>query len=234
MRNRRFLSVSSLAACGTAIVLLAGCAPSTQITQWEMNEPAHATTMTDHVGSGMNGAVGTEVGTGEVADGHTTYGFGYVPNLTTVHPQHLVVVKNDNRLNPGTSDFVIGTTFRFNVSGTNVLQKGQAETPGGYYKVETHEGHVTCFFEGSSGASSVVSPGIYHDYKFHSYRCERKAAFGVRLSIDGTVVGTNPKQPGTISNNQPFVVGGKYACNQTTVECDYFTGQIDRVALAHA
>jgi hypothetical protein len=234
MLNRRVLTSSASALCGVvALVVLSACTPSNQITQWEMNEPAGSTVMHDTGGSNLNGRIGSEVHVGVVDHGRTGYDETFVINGTTVHPGKLIVVPNDNRLNPGTSDFVIGTTFRFGVSGTNVAQKGQAGTPGGYMKVETHDGRVTCFFEGSSGISSVVSPLMYHDNVFHSYRCERKAAFGVRLSVDGAVVGTNPKQPGNISNTAPFVIGGKYACDQTTVECDYFSGMIDRVAVSH-
>jgi hypothetical protein len=200
-----------------------------------MNEPAGATTMQDSSGSNLNGTIGSAVQVGTVSAGRTGYNFpwgGVGPR--TVNPNKLVTV-NDTRLNPGTTDFVIATTFSHWVTGTNVLQKGQAGTPGGYYKIETHEGHVTCFFEGSTGViSSVVSPNTYNDKAFHTYRCERTAAFGVRLSVDGVVVGTNPKQPGSIANNSPFTIGGKYACDQTTVECDYFSGVIDRVAVAHA
>jgi hypothetical protein len=236
VRNRRLLSVSSSAFCAAVVLMvLAGCTPatSTQLSKWEMNEPAGSRTMTDSSPTKMNGTVGSAVQTGYVSSGRTGYNFpwpGLVPR--TVNRNKLVVV-NDSRLNPGAGDFVIATTFSHWVTGTNVLQKGQAGLPGGYYKIETHEGHVTCFFEGSTGViSSVVSPKTYNDKAFHTYRCERKAAFGVRLTIDNVVVGTNPKQPGTIANNSPFVIGGKYYCDQTTVECDYFSGVIDRVAVA--
>jgi hypothetical protein len=237
MGKRRLLSLASFALVGAVMIpALTGCAASTQITQWEMNEPVGATVMKDTSGSGINGAIGNEVQVGSVREGRTGYGAPWVGNGpgATVHRGKLVVV-NDSRLNPGTQDYVVATTFRHVITGTNVLQKGQAGLPGGYFKIETHLGHVTCFFEGANGViSSVVSPKTYNDNVFHAYRCERKAAFGVRLSVDNVVVGTNPKQPGNISNNQPFVIGGKYACDQTTVECDYFSGMIDRVAVARA
>jgi hypothetical protein len=233
--NRRIVTTSALALTSVvALPLLTACAP-TQITQWEMNEAPGATVMRDTSGSNINGHIGSEVRVGTVEQGRTGYGESYVVNGNggSVHPGKLLVVPNDNRLNPGTSNYVIGATFRFDVSGTNVAQKGQAETPGGYVKLETHEGHVSCVFQGSASVSAVVSPGTYQGNLFHSYRCERNAAFGVRLSVDGAVVGTNPKQPGNISNTWPFVIGGKYMCNQTTVQCDYFSGMIDRVAVSH-
>lgn len=236
MRNRRRLSILSLALAGAMIPALTSCAASTQITQWEMNEASGAKVMVDRTANKINGAIGNEVQVGSVREGRTGYGAPYVGNgpSATVHRGKLVVV-NDSRLNPGTGDYVIGATFRHVLTNTNVVQKGQAGLIGGYVKIESHQGHVVCFFEGSTGViSSVTSPKTYNDNVFHAYRCERKAAFGVRLSVDGVVVGTNAKQPGNISNNQPFVIGGKYQCDQKTVECDYFSGMIDRVAVARA
>jgi hypothetical protein len=36
---------------------------------------------------------------------------------------------------------------------------------------------------------------------------------------------------GRIANSYPFTIGGKFRCNQTTVTCDYFSGDVDYVTV---
>ena len=51
------------------------------------------------------------------------------------------------------------------------------------------------------------------------------------MTVDGTVVARLTGPTGSISNNWPLSIGGKYDCDQINVTCDYFAGDVDWVRI---
>ncbi len=51
----------------------------------------------------------------------------------------------------------------------------------------------------------------------------------VELWVDGVRVGRNTGPTGSIHNSHPLSVGGKQKCNQVSVGCDYFSGEVDSI-----
>lgn len=220
------------ALAGTAGAALPASAASAPVAVWQMDEPAGATVMADSSGHGINGAIGSEVQTHTVSGSHVGYAFPYLKNgVAPTHPQHLVRVPADNRLNPGTGNYSVTMTLKFKpaANGGNVLQKGQASSPGGYFKLEIDRGGVSCLFRGASG-SGAVGTGTINDGAFHTIRCARTAT-AVTMTVDGRQTATRAVKTGSISNAAVLTIGGKPSCNQTTVQCDYFSGTIDAVQI---
>lgn len=202
------------------------------VARWEMNEGGGAATMQDSSGHGINGRVGSDVQTHSVFAGRTGYTFPFLKNgVPPTHPGHLVTVPADDRLNPGTGDYSVSITLRIqaNANGGNIMQKGQASSPGGYFKLEVHHGVVSCLFRGRSG-SAAVGTGVIDNNAWHSLTCSRTAG-AVQMTVDGRVTATKRTATGSISNAAPLTIGGKSSCNQRTVQCDYFAGSIDRVQI---
>jgi len=206
---------------------------ATTVASWEMNEGAGATTMADSSGHGISGRIGGDVLTHSVSGGRTGYTFPFLKNgVPPTHPGHLVTVPADSQLNPGTGNFSVTMTLRFKpaANGGNVMQKGQASSPGGYFKLEVDRGGISCLFRGTSG-SAAVGTGTMSNDAFHTLTCSRTAT-AVTMTVDGRVTATRRTATGSISNSAALTIGGKSSCNQRTVQCDYFSGSIDRVQIS--
>jgi hypothetical protein len=198
-----------------------------------MNEPAGSTTMVDTSGNGINGAIGAHVRVGTaLLGGGTGYRFPWIkPNTPPADPEHLVVVRHDARLNPGTGDFAVELRLRTTQSFGNVIQKGQAGSAGGYWKFQQPSGKVSCLFRGSLGRSAASSgTKLINDGAWHTVRCERTSS-SVIMKVDGVVTGRNFNPTGSIANTKPLVIGGKFNCDQVNITCDYFVGDIDYVKI---
>src|SRR5690606_28828911 len=94
-----------------------------------------------------------------------------------------------------------------------------------YWKMDATEGTVNCLFRSETGSVGVGSGRDLMDGEWHSVRCERTAA-GVTMEVDGEVVDDRKGETGHISNDMQLTIGGKSACDQVTVGCDYFSGEI--------
>jgi hypothetical protein len=201
------------------------------IADWEMNEPPGATTMTDSSGSGLNGSIGSAVVTGVVTDGAVGYRWPSENRWNTAHPERLITV-NSSSLNPGTADFTVIMRFYTGSTGDqNIIQKGQAKTSGGMWKIPLFGGKVGCNFLGVAHRSAVWSNQIVADNKWHTIRCDRRTT-GVTLTLDGGTPKTNHNWTGSISNTWPLAIGGKPKCDGgVTVGCDYFVGRIDSIVV---
>jgi hypothetical protein len=142
-----------------------------------------------------------------------------------------VTVGADPRLNPGTLPYAVTMTLSFKpgANGSNVMQKGQSSSPGGYFKLEIDRGAVSCLYRGTTG-SGAVGTGVINDGAFHTIRCARSAT-AVTMTVDGRQTASRAVQTGSISNAAALVIGGKASCNQTSVQCDYFPGTIDAVQI---
>lgn len=209
----------------------ASAAP-TVVGRWEMNEPAGAGTMVDSSGNGLNGVIGSAVQTGATYSGATGYRWSNTsPNLPPAKPERIVRVADNPKLDPDSGTYTIEFRYRTTRSFGNVMQKGQNKTAGGYFKFEQPSGYMTCLFKGGNGQQRAVkSPRATNDGQWHTIKCQRTST-GVKLWVDGTLVRSISGATGTIANNQPFVIGGKWNCDQKSVTCDYFVGDIDRVQI---
>jgi Laminin G domain len=199
------------------------------IADWEMNEAPGATTMTDSSGSGLSGTIGSAVVTGVVTDGAVGYRWLSENRWNTAHPERLVKVSS-SKLNPGTADFTV--IMRFNTGSfgdQNIIQKGQAKTAGGMWKIPLFNGKIGCNFLGVVHRSAVWSNQIVADNTWHTVRCDRRST-GVTITVDNTAPKTNRTWTGSISNTWPVSIGGKLKCDGgVTVGCDYFVGRIDSI-----
>jgi hypothetical protein len=220
----------------TAALLLVSAsvgAPSAfgAVADWEMNEGSSATTMRDSSGSGLSGSIGSAVVTGVVTNGAKGYRWRSENRLGSAHPERLVKVSS-SRLNPGTAKFTVIMRFMTGSFGDqNIIQKGQAKTGGGMWKIPLFDGKVGCNFLGVKHRSAVWSRQVVADNKWHTVRCDRRTT-GVTITVDGGRSKTNRTWTGSISNTWPLTIGGKLKCDGgKTVGCDYFVGRIDRIVV---
>ncbi len=235
--RRRFLAVSAALAGVIAMVSPAHAAIDQPVAVWQMNEPAGSRTMVDSSGNGINGSIGSAIQTGVTYAGATGYRWSSTnPNGYPAKPERLVTAA-DSRLNPGTRDYAVTIRFRTTHSYGNMIQKGQATTPGGYFKWEIPKGMLMCLYRSRDsrgnllGQKAVTTPFPLNDGKWHTVRCE-KTVDRVTMTIDGTtVVRSSRSTIGPIANTMPLSIGGKVTCDQVKVTCDYFAGDIDWIRI---
>jgi hypothetical protein len=214
-----------------ATTTAAGAATGHPIAYWSMNEPAGARAMIDGTGHGLRGSIGGEVGTGTRVSGATGYRFERLePDTPPTHPRHLVTVPDSSLLDPGTRDYAVTLRLRTTGSFGNIIQKGQATVSGGNFKLQIPSGIVQCLFRGSSGQVIVQAPRRINDGRWHLVRCERTSS-AVTLAVDGSTVARRAGRTGRIANSWPLSIGGKTACDQIDVGCDYFVGDLDWVQI---
>jgi hypothetical protein len=232
MKIRRWivtLAASTAALAGTSGT--ARAAADYPVAIWAMDEPAGARTMHDSSGNGLDGRIGNEVGVGSRYNGALGFRFSRLePDTPPTHPHHVVVVPHSSLLDPGSGDFAVTLRLRTTYQFGNIVQKGQATVPGGSWKLQIPNGHVQCWFRGSAGQVLVTAPQKINDGKWHVVRCERSYE-GVSLTIDGRTAAGKYGATGRIANNWPLSIGGKTECDQRSVGCDYFAGDLDYVAI---
>lgn len=232
MRIRR-LWIASPAAVAALLCSTAGIAHAAAeypVAIWAMDEPAGARTMHDSSGHGLNGRIGAEVGVDSRYGGALGYRFPRLaPDTPPTHPQHLVTVPSNGWLDPGDGDFAVTMRLRTTYQFGNIIQKGQATVPGGSWKLQIPNGYVQCWFRGSAGSVLVTAPRKINDGNWHIVRCARTDD-GVSLAIDGAVT-EKYGATGRIANSWPLSIGGKTECDQRTVGCDYYAGDLDYVAI---
>jgi hypothetical protein len=232
-RIRHALLALGLAA-GTAIASVAVAAPAsaaatTTYGLWQLNEGAGATVAKDSSGHNHNGKVGSDISTGVKQDGATVYRF---PTWDSTAAKHEVVVPESDQLDPGRSDFRLSTRFRTARYYSNIVQKGQAGTTGGYFKLEVARGILKCQFRTDTGTHLTVSSGSKRvdDARWHSIACYRDGATAW-LVVDGVTTSRRTGLSGTVNNTWELSIGGKSRCNQVDVGCDFYAGDIDYVRI---
>ena len=232
MRSRRSLTVALTA--GTVLMASAATADAAShqpVAVWEMDEQAGSRTMMDSSGRGLHGRIGNEVRTGTFVDGSTGYRFDRLePDTPPTHPGHLVTVHDADVLDPGDGDYAVTVRLRTTGKFGNIIQKGQATVPGGNFKLQIPNGIVECMFRGTSRSLLVASPQRLNDGQWHTVRCARTGD-GVSLAVDGEEVAHRYGWTGRIANSWPLSIGGKTACDQYDVGCDYYNGDLDRVEI---
>ena len=218
MGQRSWAALALLLALGPA-------SPGTTISGlWGFDEPA----ATDLGPSGLTGSVGEGVETGVARDGAIAYRFPDVaPNDPPVRPEHLVTVDDSPGLDPDDGVFAVTLRFRTTSSPSNIAQKGQRSSDGGYWKVEQDDGIVRCLFMDDQGRGvSAYSTGRIDDGGWHTVLC-RRTPDDVTMWVDGGPAVRAAGTTGTIANSWPLTIGGKARCDQKWVGCDYFSGDVD-------
>jgi Laminin G domain len=233
MRRRFGTSVLAVMVCG---LVFAATASAATLADWEMNQAPGATVMVDSSGH-VNGTIGTAVKTGVSIMGATAYEWPFTsPTAPPAKPQRLVQA-NSATLNPGAGNYTVTIRYRTTKHFGNIVQKGQAGSAGGYFKLENPGGHLNCVFRGTNSTGAFLrkdaeSPAVLSDGAWHVAQCARTAT-ALTLTIDGSVVATAKGSSGTISNPRPITIGGKLACDQVKTTCDYFTGDIDYITITN-
>jgi hypothetical protein len=200
----------------------------TKVADWRMNEPPGATTMLDRGESNLSGTIGSAVQTGVVLSGETGYRWSG-QNKAGLHPERLVTV-DSSLLNPRRDDFAVTVRLFTGAGDQNILQKGQAKTTGGMFKIDMLRGHVICTFKGSAGRAAIRSRQTVWDHVWHSVRCERRSS-GVAIIVDGGAPRTKAGATGKIANTWALSIGGKLHCDPPDVQCDYYVGLLDRAVV---
>ncbi len=200
-----------------ALTLAAVPSPALASGAWPMDEPVGATVMRDVSGAGNHGLVPAGVTTGN--SGAYTF--------TGTHP---VTVASSSTLNPYGKDFSYSLRVR-RTGGhpdPNLLQKGQTDSPNGYYKVDYYRGGIGCTVSGSLARRTIATPLNLSDGQWHSVQCT-KTENKLQIDVDwGTPTARTLiayVSLGSVANIRPVTIGGKTRC--TTVEqCDPLTGQV--------
>jgi concanavalin A-like lectin/glucanase superfamily protein len=233
MRKRFGSSLTAAVAVGIAFAAPASAAT---LANWQMNEGSGATVMVDSSGH-VNGTIGSAVVTGFTFNGATGYHWPFTsPTAPPAKPERIVQASSST-LNPNSGNYTVQLRYRTTKHFGNIVQKGQAGSSGGYFKIENPNGNLTCVFRGTSSSGSflrrqVVSPTVLSDGAWHVARCARTAT-ALTLTIDGSVVATAHGSSGNITNNRPISIAGKLNCDQITTTCDYFTGDIDYITISN-
>jgi hypothetical protein len=226
-RRRRWVLLTAGLFLANASLGVASAVGAT-VADWEMNEGPGATTMHDSGSFNLSGSIGSTVETGVVKSGATGYRWRG-PDPGSYHPERLVTV-NSSRLNPGTDDFAVTIRLFTGAGDQNIVQKGQAHTAGGMFKIDMVKGHVICMYKGSQGRAAVRSTQTVWDHVWHTVRCERRAT-RVTLTIDGGTPRSNTGATGKIANSWALSIGGKLHCDPPDVQCDYYIGLLDRAVV---
>jgi hypothetical protein len=153
--RRGLLAVPVIIAGILSLASPARAAIDRPVAVWQMNEAAGSRTMVDSSGNGINGTIGSDVETGIAFSGGIGYRFpNVVPNQPPANPERLVQVAHRSALNPSSGDFAVEFRMRTTRSFGNVVQKGQAGTPGGNVKFQQPNGKISCL----SGARPAAAP----------------------------------------------------------------------------
>jgi hypothetical protein len=209
----------------------ASAAPWSQAGGWSFNEGPNASTASDNSGNGLDAAVGDDVRTGMIFNNRTYYNFPADGAWGGPNHERLVLVPDTPELDPGVGIYRVAIAIRTRAAGVNILQKGQSNTYGGFWKIETHNGLATCLFRGSNDESSGVGSGQrVDDGKWHRIVCTRFPD-RVVMRVDGEVTDTRYHASGSVSNSKYLAIGGKPECGGS-VGCDYYIGDIDYVRIS--
>jgi PKD repeat protein len=207
---------------------------TTTVANWQLNDAAGSTVMKDASGNGLDGQISPDAAAeGLTLDGSTYTWSDRCPACLPVQSGRVVVVPDDDRLDiPDPSvTYTVEVRFRTTKPFGNYLQKGQSTSTGGQIKVQGPNGIVQCLFKGADGVRvGTGSSTRLDDGAWHTVDCVRTPT-QVQEWVDGVKQTFKNGSTGAINNKQPFTIGGKNDCNQVTITCDYFAGQIDYVTV---
>jgi hypothetical protein len=231
------------AAVGGAVLAVVGwalpaAAQAVTVADWQLDESS-GSVMTDSSGNGLNGTIGPDVVLHEATP--TGFGYRFKGDWWVVNDGRLVTVPDNPQLDPGSGTYAVTIRFKTGAVDPNIIQKGQANQSGGYWKLALKQGWPRCHFRDASGTTKAI--GFVNDKRpetkvadgqWHTLRCERTAT-GVKLTIDYGEPDAISKfikgSLGVIDNKRPLSLGGKLDCDGTKVTCDYFAGAVDWVTI---
>jgi hypothetical protein len=237
----------------------AGAAATQTVALYEMNEPARSAVLVDTSGNHLSGTSGVNVLKGVVVDGATAHRYQqYVIDPATglplidpatnmpwirspaeppVEPERLDTVPDSPILDAGDEDFAVSVRYRTTKPYGNLIQKGQNQSIGGYFKIELPNGRPSCLFIGVDANGVRTPAGVntpvgfeINDGLFHVVRCQRLQGY-VSVWIDGVEVNRVVKASNHIDNDKNLSIAGKSVCDQVEVTCDYFVGDIDWIRI---
>ena len=210
------------------------------VADWRMEEAKDATVMVDSAGD-HDGTIGRRV----TLSGHAYTFPGETRRTEGAHgayqPGRLVRVPESDALDPRDGAFAVTIRFKMLDDGPhkpNLIQKGQSNQPGGYWKVAINTGWPRCHFRDADGNTAAV--GFVHgldDYKvtdgdWHTVTCQRLADGRTSVTLDGTTR-TWSSTTGNLNNNRPLVIGGKLDCASDRTGCDYINAKVRWVTITH-
>lgn len=236
----RVLRVLRVLVCTAALLGLSWFVPAhaqaEPVGDWQMDETTGSTQMADASLNALHGTIGPDVVLHEAT---LTGGWAYRfrGDWWVVNDGRLVLWEDDARLDPGTEAYAVTIRVKTGAVNTNIIQKGQANQSGGYWKLEVHNGWPRCHFTDENRVIRAI--GFINDVRpetkvadgdWHTLRCERTTT-GVRMTIDyGEPTALTKFLRGTlgrVDNTRPMSLGGKVDCDVTTVTCDYYAGAVD-------
>ena len=187
--------------------------------------------MHDMSGLGNDGDIGSKVKPGRSFGGGK--GYQFLRFAGEARDANRLVLVRSWSLNPGARDVDMTVRVKtFDGQEANIAQKGEAGAPGGFYKVEMTKGKPGCFFKGNLAKREAWWNGKINDGKIHTITCTKRHN-KVTISVDGRPPVTKWGRVGTISNNKPLSIGGKFGCNPAAGnECDYFVGKLGGLSIA--
>ena len=218
--------IAALLVASAAAGVKSASAAWIKLAVWEMNEPPGATIMHDSSGNHRSGLIGALVTTGVVDGSYTGYQFQSGPK-----DENRLVIADRPALNPKRHVFSIFLRFKTSAMDENIIQKGQANTNGGSWKIEVdNEGHLVCTYRGAAGRGAIRSRGSVADGQWHKATCTRRPD-KVVIQVGNNFPRSEPGPTGNIENAAKVSIGGKFACDAPAVSCQYFDGLVDRVAI---
>jgi hypothetical protein len=228
--KRGILAASAAAVCTFAAGVGSASGAGTTVLNLQLNEVKASGVVGvahDSSGYGNDGTAGKRV---VMSNGYAS--FPYVePNTVSYGLDQLITVDDDDTLDPGTSTFTIEMRYRTKHGFGNILQKGQATSPGGQVKLQQPKGKLTCMFKTPTGTATAGSgTKLLDDGQWHVIKCVRTTS-QVKLFVDGVRTGISNHANGDLNNTKRWSIGGKDTCDGTKVTCDYFAGDIDYVKL---
>ena len=202
---------------------------------YEMDEAPGTTVMHDSGPHGLDAPVDpTGVDSGVGFDGATGYFWTHrAPEAPPPSPERIIQIPDNPNLEPGNGPFTIELRYRTKENFGNITQKGQAQSQGGQWKIQAPQGIPSCLFDGSAGQVATGAKTPLNDEQWHNVTCALTST-GVTMYVDGEQRNRKNGSTGTIDNGIPMTVGGKINCNQVTITCDYFSGQIDYIKITKA
>jgi Laminin G domain len=229
--GRWTLVLTALSAAAVTAGVASASAAWTSVAVWQMNEPAGADFMLDSSGHGRRGLIGDHVLTGVVVNANTgNKGYQWPAAPPGKDIERLVQV-NRSAMNPFRNTFSVRFRLKTPATEGNIIQKGQATTPGGMWKVELSEGRAVCTFKGSAGRGAIGSRHTVATDTWHTVQCIRRTR-RVTIIVDGEFPRNTWHRTGLIDNAAPLTIGGKKECNPPAVSCEYYVGLLDRADIA--
>lgn len=206
----------------------------TVVANWQMDDPASSTVLTDSSGNGLNGEISPDAAAqGLTSNGAFLHWSDRCPACLPVQPARIVQIPDDASLDipDPTATYTLEFRFRTTHPYGNYMQKGQSTSKGGQIKVQGPGGTVQCLFKGADGTRvGTGSPTALDDGQWHTVQCIHTET-QVKEFVDGVRVAVKNGSTGPIDNKQSFTIGGKDNCDQQTITCDYFSGDIDYVTV---